>query len=451
MAYDFDLITLGGGSGGVRASRLAAARGASVAVVEERWLGGTCVNVGCIPKKLLVYASKHGEAFADAAGFGWTVEAPGFDWRRLLANKDIEISRLNGVYRRLLEASGAKIVDGRARLVDGHTVEVGGQRLTAEHILIATGGRPTRPAIPGAELGIISDQAFFLPELPRRVLLVGGGYIGVEFAGIFHGLGSQVTLVHRGACVLRGFDDEICHGLMREMRARGIELRLETTVDRVAKVRTFGAALRAELSTGASIETDIVFFATGRESNTRGMGLEEAGVALSPLGAVRVDAYGQTSVPSVWAVGDVTDRLNLTPVALAEAVAFVRTVFGGARASVDRERVPTAVFGQPALAAVGLTEEEARRRYGTVDVYRAAFRPLHATLSGRDEKTLVKLVVDPKTDRVLGCHMLGDDAPEVIQGLAVALTAGATKQDFDATIGIHPTAAEEFVTLREKV
>jgi glutathione reductase (NADPH) len=446
--FDFDLFTLGAGSGGVRASRLAAASGARVAVAEERYLGGTCVNVGCIPKKLLVYASHFAEDFEDAAGFGWTVGDRAVDWAKLIARKDAEIARLNGVYRRLLGAAGAEIFDDHAVVVDPHTVEVGGRRHTAEHVLVATGGWPARAEIPGCELAITSNEAFHLERLPRRVLIAGGGYIAVEFAGILHGLGSAVTLVHRNALFLRGFDDDLRTGLAAEMKKRAIELRFSTTVEAIERA---DGRLRATLSDGDRLEVDEVLSAIGRVPNTRGIGLEECGVELDGETAIRVDRYSRTSVPSIYAIGDCTNRMNLTPVAIAEARAFFETVFRGKPTAMDYVDVPTAVFSQPNIGTVGLTETEARSRFPAIDVYRSTFRPLKHTLSGRDEQTTMKLVVDAATDRVVGCHMLGPDAGEIIQGLAVAMRAGATKAHFDATVGIHPTAAEEFVTMREKV
>ncbi len=445
---DYDLVTLGAGSGGVRASRASASLGARVAVAEERDLGGTCVNVGCIPKKLLVYASHYARDFEDASAYGWSAGAPRHDFARLVANKDREIARLNGVYARLLDDAGVARIEGRARIADPHTVEVAGRRITAEHLLVATGGWPVRPTFPGAEHCITSNEVFHLPGLPRRVAIVGGGYIAVEFAGILHGLGARVHQLYRGPLFLRGFDDDLRRGLAAEMRKQGVDLRFDA---RVARVDREGDALRVTLEDGDRLEVDCVLAAIGRAPQTADLGLEEAGVALRENGAVAVDAYSRSSVPSIWAVGDVTDRINLTPVAIHEGAALARTIFGGAPTRPDHENVPSAVFSHPAIGTVGLTEAEARRRHGDVDVYRASFRPLRHTLTGRDETTLVKLVVDAASDRVLGCHMLGPEAGEIIQGLAVAVRCGATKAQFDATIGIHPTTAEEFVTLREKV
>ncbi len=445
--YDYDLFVMGAGSGGVRASRVAAQLGARVAVAEERYLGGTCVNVGCIPKKLLVYASEFSDAFAEAAGFGWAVGASRFDWRALIANKDKEIARLNGVYERLLTNAGVTIIDGRATLDDAHAVTIGSKRITAKHILVAVGGWPAALSIPGAELAISSNEAFHLQTMPERVIIVGGGYIGVEFAGVFRGLGAEVTLVHRGDLFLRGFDDDLRAALAGEMEKRGVALRFGTLLERIEKR---GSGVRATLSNGEAIDAALVMLATGRKPNTHGLGLESAGVKLDGAGAIVVDRYSRTSVENIFAVGDVTDRRNLTPVAIAEGRAAAETMFGKRAMAVDYDNVPSAVFSHPPLATVGLTEMEARARFGAVEIYKSDFRPLKHTLSGRDERTLMKLVVEPKSDRVLGCHMLGADAGEIIQGLAVALQCGATKRQFDATIGIHPTAAEEFVTMREK-
>jgi glutathione reductase (NADPH) len=444
--YDYDLFTIGAGSGGVRASRMSAGLGARVAVAEERDLGGTCVNVGCIPKKLFVYAAHFREDFEDAAGFGWSVGERGFDWSSLLRNKDAEIARLNGVYARLLDDAGVTRIAGHARVVDPHTVEVAGRRITAENLLIATGSWPSVPAVPGAEHAITSNEAFHLDRLPARAIIVGGGYIAVEFAGIFHGLGVDVVQLYRGPLFLRGFDDDVRSMLAQEMRKKRIDLRFDANVAKIEK-RSDGVV--ATLEDGASLEADLILYATGRAPLTRDLGLEEAGVELDAAGAVVVDAWSRSSVDSIWAVGDATDRINLTPVAIAEATALARTLFGGEPTRPDHTDVPSAVFSQPAIGSVGLTEAAAREQYGDVDVYRSRFRPLKHTLSGRDEQTLMKLVVDRASDRVVGCHMVGPDAGEIIQGFAVALKCRATKAQFDATIGIHPTSAEEFVTLRE--
>jgi glutathione reductase (NADPH) len=447
--YDYDLFTIGAGSGGVRASRMSAGRGARVAVAEERYLGGTCVNVGCIPKKLLVYASSFREEFEDAEGFGWSVGPRENDWARLIANKDREIERLNGVYARLLDAAGVERIEGRARIVDPHTVAVGERTFTAENILVAVGGWPERPEIPGIEHAITSNEAFALPELPRRVLVVGGGYIAVEFAGIFQGLGAQVTQLYRGPLFLRGFDDDIRRALADEIRKSGVDLRFDENP--VSIERLPSGALRATLAGGSTLEADAILYATGRKPLTADLGLEKAKVAIGARGEILVDEYSRSSVPSIWAIGDVTDRISLTPVALHEGMCLAATLFGGQPTKPAYENVPSAVFSQPPLGAVGLTEASARERFGEVDVYRSRFRELKHTLSGRDQQTLMKLVVEPRSDRVVGAHMVGPHAGEIIQGIAIAMQCGATKAQFDATIGIHPTAAEEFVTMREKV
>ena len=443
--YDFDLITIGGGSGGVRASRISAGYGARVALIEAGRLGGTCVNVGCIPKKLFSYAAHFAGDFEDARGYGWSVGNAAFDWPTLLANKDREIVRLNGVYARVLADAGVEVVAGRAVIVDPHTVRVGDRTLTAAHLLVATGGHAVKPDIPGAELGITSDQAFYLDALPRRAILVGGGYIAVEFASIFNGLGVATTLVHRGGQLLRGFDEEIGVVLAEELAQQGVTLALNEQVRELARD---GAGLQLRLQSGRNLATDLVLFATGRRPNVAGLGLEAAGVALAENGAVRVDDFYRSSVPSIHAIGDVIDRVQLTPVAIAEGMALARTLFKSEPAALDYANIPTAVFSHPHVGSVGLTEAEARARHKAVTVYRTRFRPLKATLSGAGERVFMKLVVDRDSDRVLGAHMVGAEAGEIIQGLAVALNCGATKAQFDATIGIHPTTAEEFVTLR---
>ena len=446
--YDYDLFTIGAGSGGVRASRMSAAYGARVAVAEERYLGGTCVNVGCIPKKLLVYGSHFADDFEDAAGFGWSVGERAFDWPSLIRNKDREIARLNSIYRKLLGGAGVEVFESRARVLDPHTVEVGDKKVTAANILVATGGWPAVPDVPGKEHAITSNEAFHLAEMPGRVVIVGGGYIAVEFAGIFNGLGAEVTQLYRGPLFMRGFDIDVRNTLAEEMRKKGIDLRFDAGI---AGIERNGGTLTATLKDGRTLETDAVMFATGRVPNTRGLGIEEIGVALAGNGAVVVDERYRTSVPSIWALGDVTDRVMLTPVAIAEAMVFARNLFKGDVESMHYRNIPSAVFSQPPVGTVGYTEEAARENCGEVDVYRTAFRPLKHTLSGRDEKTMMKLIVERASDRVVGCHMVGDDAGEIVQGLAVALNCNATKADFDRTIGIHPTAAEEFVTMREPV
>jgi len=445
--YDFDLFTIGAGSGGVRASRMSASFGAKVAVAEERYLGGTCVNVGCIPKKLLVYASHYGEDFDDAEGFGWTVENRRFDWTKLIANKDKEIHRLNGIYRQLLGDAGVDIIDGHAEIVDPHTVVVDARKITARYILIAVGSWPTVREFAGSNYAVTSNEAFFLPALPEKVIVVGGGYIGVEFAGIFHGLGVHTTQLHRGELFLRGFDADIRATLAEEMLKRGIDLRFQTRIVKIDKAK---GSLMATLSDGSELVAAQVLFATGRAPNTLALGLENAGVRVRDNGAVVVDDYSKSSVDSIYAIGDCTDRMMLTPVAIAEGMALANTLFNDKPTRPGYENVPTAIFSTPNCATVGLTEEQARRQNHNVDTYRTAFRPLRHTLTGRDERTMMKLVVDRKTDRVLGCHMVGTDAGEIVQGLAVALNCGATKAQFDATVGIHPTAAEEFVTMRTK-
>ena len=452
--YDYDLFVIGAGSGGVRASRMAAGYGARVAVAEERYLGGTCVNVGCVPKKLLVCASGFADHYREASGFGWTADEPAFDWGQLIANKNGEIERLNGIYQGLLDGAGVELFEGRARLLDPHTVEIesggnGRRSVTADQILVAVGSWPEMPAIPGIEHAISSNEAFYLERLPERFAVVGGGYIGVEFAGIFAGLGCDVTLIYRGPLFLRGFDEEIRTHLAEEMRSRGIELRFECQVESIEEV-TAGHSdrLRLHLDDGAAVTCGEVLYATGRKPLVADLGLEACGVARGELGEILVDEFSRSNVPNIWAIGDVTDRLNLTPVAIHEAMCLSRTLYADEPTPVDHETVATAVFSQPPLAAVGLTEEEARERYDDVDVYRSRFRPLKLTLTDNQERTLIKLIVDRRTDRVLGTHMLGADAPEIIQGLAVAVKMGATKKDFDAAMAIHPTSAEEFVTLR---
>jgi glutathione reductase (NADPH) len=443
--YDYDLFTIGAGSGGVRASRMSASYGAKVAVAEERYLGGTCVNVGCIPKKLLVYAAHFSEDFEDAAGFGWTVGERHFDWAKLIGNKNTEISRLNGVYRRLLQDSGVTIIESRAEVVDPHTVVVGGNKITAQYLLIAVGGWPEVPEFPGSEHAITSNEIFFLPTLPRKMTIVGGGYIGVEFAGIFHGLGVEVTQLYWDPLFLRGFDDDCRKTLADEMRKKGIDLRFNANIEKIEKR---GAGLQATLNGGATIEADQILYATGRVPNTRSLGLDNTAVQMKENGAVIVDDYSQTYVDSIYAIGDCTDRMMLTPVAIAEGRAVAETLFNNNPMKPNYMNVPSVVFSQPNLGTVGLTEAEARERYTNIDVYRTTFKPLKHTLTGRDERTMMKIVVDHATDKVLGCHMVGPDAGEIIQGLAVAMNCGATKAQFDATIGIHPTAAEEFVTMR---
>jgi glutathione reductase (NADPH) len=447
-AYDYDLFVIGGGSGGVRAARIAAGHGARVAIAEEYRYGGTCVIRGCVPKKLFVYASQFHDAFADAGGYGWDVGYARFSWPRLLAGKDAEIARLEGIYRKVLLEKGVTVMDGRAVLTDAHTVVMGGKRFSADKVLIATGGRPVLPEIPGAEFCFTSNEAFHLPQLPKRLVILGGGFIACEFAGIFHGLGVAVTLAYRGDQVLRGFDDDVRGHLGQAMQSRGLDLRLNATPVAIEQV---GGGYVVRLQSGETLQADAVMAGTGRAPNTIDLGLDAAGVEIDSHGAVRVDQWSQSNIANIYAVGDVTNRINLTPVAIHEGHAFADTVFGQNPRPVNHDLVAHAVFSQPGVATVGLSEAEARKRGGAVEIYRSAFRPLKATLSGRGEKDLVKLVVDAKSQKVLGCHMVGDEAAEIIQGLAVALQAGATKAQFDATLGIHPTVAEEFVQLREPV
>jgi glutathione reductase (NADPH) len=415
-----------------------------VAVAESGRFGGTCVNVGCIPKKLFSYAAHVREELKDAADFGWNIAEPGFDWHRLLANKDREIERLNGVYERVLANAGATILRGRAVIVDPHTVSVDGKSYSAKHILVATGSWPQKPEIPGAELAITSNEAFHLERLPTRALVVGGGYIAVEFASIFNGLGVRTTLAYRGARLLRGFDAELGTRLAEEMTRKGVSVLLNKTPSKVEK------GLKVTFQDGSSETFDLVMFATGRKPNTANLGLEQAGVRLREDGAIVVDKCSQSSVPSIHAIGDVTNRINLTPVATHEGMALAKTLFGGQTTPADHENVPTAVFSHPNLATVGLSEEQARHRYGAVDIYKSAFRSLKHTMGKSEEEVFMKLVVDAASQRVVGAHMIGPEAGEIIQGIAIAVKLGATKLQFDSTIGIHPTAAEEFVTLREK-
>jgi glutathione reductase (NADPH) len=446
--YDYDLLTIGAGSGGVACSRRAAGYGARVAICEELRVGGTCVLRGCVPKKLLVYGAQFADAFADAAGFGWSVPPATFDWPSLIAAKNREIGRLSEIYVAMLKESGVAIIEARAVVCDAHTVAVAGRTYTADKILVAVGGHPTVPDIPGIEHVISSNEALDLPHLPRRIAIVGGGYIAVEFASIFNGFGSEVVDIIRREELLHGFDDDLRVMLAQEMRNRGIEIRTGTQIARILRGAHGGYSVFTAL--GQEISADLVMYATGRRPNTRGLGLAEAGVQLDANGAVVVDEWQRSSVPNVYAIGDVTDRLNLTPVAIAEGRAIAETLFNDNPTRMNHEEVPTAVFGQPPIGTVGLTEAEAHRRNRAIDVYCARFKPMKNTLSGREERTFMKLVVDAETDRVLGCHMLGQDAPEIIQGLAIAIKCGATKSQFDETVGIHPSAAEEFVTMREK-
>ncbi|AZT83793.1 glutathione-disulfide reductase [Marinobacter sp. NP-4(2019)] len=447
---DFDLIVIGAGSGGVRLARMSAQRGARVAIVESRYLGGTCVNVGCVPKKLLVYGSHVSEDLEDAAGYGWNVphDQVSFDWPTLVANKNAEIERLNGIYGRLLKNAGVTIIEGTATLADANTVVVGDQRYTTAHITVATGSWPVIPDIPGKECILTSNEMFFLPQLPRQAVVWGGGYIAVEFAGILAGLGVETTLLYRGELFLRGFDDDVREFTANEMRRKGVDLRFGVTIE---AVESDGNHYDITLNDGTHLTTGLVMAATGRRALVEGLGLEALGVELSDSGHVAVDDHFQTSVPSITALGDVIGTPQLTPVALAQAMVLSRRLFGDGQGEMDYNCIPTAVFCQPNIGTVGLTEAEAREAGHKVSIYRSEFRPMKHTLSGRQERCLMKLVVDKESDKVLGAHMVGPDAGEITQGLAVAMKAGATKAQFDSTLGIHPTSAEEFVTMREPV
>lgn len=441
---DFDLFVIGGGSAGVRCARISAGHGARVAIAEDRHWGGTCVNIGCVPKKLLVQAGEYGGWAEDAAGFGWTMHKGPHDWGKLIAAKDREITRLEGIYRKLLFGAGATVFDGHASFVDAHTVQVGGKRISAETIVIATGGHPERPDIQNAELGIISDDAFYLKTMPRHIVMVGSGYIAVEFAGIFRALGAEVHLVYRQPLPLRGFDHDIREAMEEALAAQGIILHPSRLP---AKLEADGERRTLTLDDGQRLATDMVFFATGRRANVGGLGLERIGVDLNAKRAIKVDEQLRTTEPHIYAIGDVTDRVNLTPVATAEGNALADTLFGGNARTVPLWNIASAVFTTPPVATVGLTEEQASA-IGPVDIYLTRFTPMRHALSGRGRKTTMKLVVDKTTQKVVGAHMLGEDAAEIIQGIAIAVVMGATKADFDRTIGIHPTAAEEFVTLR---
>jgi glutathione reductase (NADPH) len=447
MAYDFDLYVIGAGSGGVRAARFAAGFGAKVAVAESRYLGGTCVNVGCVPKKLLVYGAHYAEDFEQASAYGWTAGEASFDWATLIANKDCEINRLNGIYRNLLVNSGVTLHEGHAKITGPHQVEINGQRHTAQHIMIATGGWPVIPEIPGREHVISSNEAFFLKSLPKRMLVVGGGYIAVEFAGIFHGMGAQTSLLYRGDLFLRGFDGAVRKHLAEELQRRGLDLQFKADIQRIDKEAD--GSLKVTLKDGRTLATDCVFYATGRRPMLDNLGLENTGVTLDDKGFVQVNEKYETAEPSILAIGDVIGRVQLTPVALAEGMAVARRLFKPEQYRlVDYRMIPTAVFSLPNIGTVGLTEEQAREEGHDVQIFESRFRPMKLTLTECQERTLMKLVVDASTDKVLGCHMVGPDAGEIVQGLAIALKAGATKRDFDETIGVHPTAAEEFVTMR---
>ncbi len=447
--YDYDLFVIGVGSGGVRAARMSAQYGARVATAEDRYMGGTCVNVGCVPKKLFVYASHFHEEYDQAEGFGWGEASPEFDWPTLLRNKNAEIERLNDVYRGLLDGAGVTHYDGRARIVDEHHVAINDTTVSTDKILIATGGWPVVPEFPGNENVITSNEAFFLEELPRRALVIGGGYIAVEFAGIFAGLGVESHLSYRGPLFLRHFDDDVRTFVHEELLKKDINIHFESVVSAITKAGD--GTLDIEFTDGSRLETDLVLVTTGRKPNVHDIGLENVAVDCRENGAIIVDEEFRTSVPNIFALGDVTDRVQLTPVAIAEAMAFSSTQFKGVRKLMDYDGIATAVFCQPNIGTVGLTEEQARDKYGDVEIYRSSFKAMKHTLSGSEERTMMKLIVDKPRDRVVGIHMVGPEAGEIVQGLAVAYKAGATKAVFDATVGIHPTSAEEFVTMREPV
>jgi glutathione reductase (NADPH) len=444
--FDYELFVIGAGSGGVRAARMASSFGAKVAITEDRYLGGTCVNVGCVPKKLLVYASHFSEDFKNAKGFGWSISSSDFNWQTLIKNKNTEITRLNGVYENILASAGVERIEGHGTLVDEHTVTVNGQQYSAERILIATGSWPSIPDIPGKEYVISSNEVFFLDTLPEKIIIVGGGYIAVEFAGIFNTLGVDTTLLYRGPLFLRGFDRDVREFLAVEMIKKGINLKFETNVDSIEKIDN---RLQATLTDESTLHADQVLYATGRKPKTEGMGIESPGIALDKNAAIVVNDQYQTNIQSIYAVGDVTNRVNLTPVALAEGMFLARLLYNNETSPVDYENIPTCVFSQPNIGTVGLTEEAAREKYNQIDVYKSSFTPMKHTLSGDDEKTFMKLIVDIETDLVVGVHMVGPEAGEIIQGMGIAMKAGASKADFDKTIGIHPTTAEEFVTMRE--
>jgi len=446
-SYDFDLFTIGAGSGGVAGSRRAASYGARVAICEDSRWGGTCVIRGCVPKKLLVYGAHFADDLKDAEAYGWRLTGKTFDWPSLIAAKNMEIDRLEGIYRKLLSDSGVRLIEGRGRLVDEHTVEVSGKRYTAAHILIATGGHPVTPGIPGIEHVISSNEALDLKALPKRIVIVGSSYIGVEFAGIFSSLGAETHLVYRGEEVLRGFDHDVRAAVGENFRHRGLKLHPRTEISRIDRA---GKGFKLATKAGGTLEADTVMYATGRSPNTKGIGLEETGVKLTQDGRVEVDEWSRSAVPHIFAVGDVSNGINLTPVAIYEARALAETLFNNNKLSLNRANIPTAVFSIPPVGTVGLSEEQAGAKGAATDVYHSRFRPLKSTVSGRPERTMMKLVVDRVSDRVLGCHMVGDDAPEIIVGLAVALNCGATKKQFDRTIGVHPTSAEEFITMRGK-
>jgi len=447
--FDFDLFVIGAGSGGVRAARIAAGHGARVGICESSRVGGTCVIRGCVPKKLLSYAAHFHEEFEDAAGYGWEVGETRFSWSRLIENKDREIDRLNEVYLGLLENSGVKLFPVHGKLLNSHQVQLGDDIVSAEKILIATGARPWKPEIPGVEHSITSDEAFHLKSLPESVVVIGGGFIACEFAGIFKGLGSKVVQIYRGEQILRGFDHDVQNTLAAEMQKKGIEIRLKLNV--IELIRQVDGLITLKLDDGSELQADTVMFATGRVPNVRGLGLADSGVNVLPGGMIPVNEYSQTNLQNVFAVGDVTNRVNLTPVALMEGHAFADSEFGGNPRPVNHRFIPSAVFSHPPVATVGFSETEAAVHYGQLDIYRSVFTPMKHTLSGRQEKTMMKLIVQASSDKVVGLHVVGMDAPEIVQGFAVAIKSGLTKQQFDLTTGIHPTAAEELVTMRVPV
>jgi glutathione reductase (NADPH) len=446
--FDYDLFVIGAGSGGVRAARMAAAKGKKVAVAEERYLGGTCVNVGCVPKKLFVYASQFSELFHASAGFGWNVDSqPRLNWATLRDNKTAEIERLNGIYNSLIDNSGAQLFDGRAIIAGPHLVTVNGETYRARTILVATGGWPYIPEFPGSEHVLSSNEMFFLDKLPSSAVVVGGGYIAVEFAGILNGLGVETHLVYRGPKLLKSFDAEMSDKVTQGMSAKGVNIHLNTEINQISKTAD---QLSVALNTGATLDTELVLYATGRQANTAGLGLETTNVVMRNNGSIQVDESFATAEPSIYALGDVIDRVQLTPVAIQEAMVLVDHLYGEGSAAIDYSDIPTAVFCQPELGTVGLSEEQARAEYGDIAVYVSDFKPMLQTLGGGNDRITMKLVVDNKTDAVVGCHMVGEHAAEIIQGMGIALKAGATKAHFDATVGIHPSAAEEFVTMRTK-
>ncbi len=445
-SYDYDLFVIGAGSGGVRASRMAASFGARVAVAEDRYMGGTCVNVGCVPKKLYVYASQFSNAFKDAQGFGWTNSPASFNWPTLRDNKVKEISRLNGVYETMLGGAGVEVINGRARFVNAHTVEVDGKSYTAQRILLATGTWPFIPDIPGREHAITSNEIFDLEDFPKRLLVVGGGYIAVEFAGVFNGLGADTTQLYRGPLFLRGFDQDIREFAAKEIAKAGVKLRFDSNISTIEKLAD--GSLLATLEDGATLAADAILYATGRNPHLQDLGFENVNIELNDNGTVKVDANYQTSEPGIYALGDITGGMELTPVALAEGMALAKTIFNNQPTTVDYDTIPTAVFCQPNIGTCGLTEQQAKEKYTDITIFESEFRAMKHTIGGRQERTYMKLVVDTASDKVVGIHMMGDDAGEIIQGMAIAMKAGATKALFDSTIGIHPTAAEEFVTMR---